>query len=289
MKDLFRSRIALSLLFGMGITLNTSAAPFHFSTGDPDGKIGTASRPGSAGKIEIESADDFVLSGSTSINKISFTGLIPKSVSVEQIVVEMYRVFPLDSDVVRTPNVLTRVNSPSDVAFVSKDSAASELSFSTTGLGDFTVANSIINGINPQPNQLTGGEGAVSGEEVRFDILLNTPFVLPKDHYFFIPQVRLSGGEFLWLSAPKPIVSPGTPFLPDLQSWIRNENLAPDWSRVGTDIVGPPTNGGAAPTFNAAFSLDGELLPEPSMALLMSGMLLAASAIPMRSRARSKS
>jgi PEP-CTERM motif len=32
------------------------------NTGDPDGKIATGSRPSSAGKIEIESADDFILS-----------------------------------------------------------------------------------------------------------------------------------------------------------------------------------------------------------------------------------
>ena len=70
-------------------------------------------------------------------------------------------------------------------------------------------------------------------------------------------------GEFYWLSAPKPIVAPGTPFPPgttDLQSWIRNENLAPDWLRVGKDIVG----GNPAPAFNATFSLTGQTVPEPS-------------------------
>ncbi len=40
-----------------------TAAPFFFSTGDPDGKIATASRPDSVGLFEIESADDFVLTG----------------------------------------------------------------------------------------------------------------------------------------------------------------------------------------------------------------------------------
>ncbi len=40
-------------------------------------------------------------------------------------------------------------------------------------------------------------------------------------------------------------------FVGDLQSWIRNDNLAPDWLRIGTDIVGT----GA---FNASFSLLGE-------------------------------
>ena len=80
-------------------------------------------------------------------------------------------------------------------------------------------------------------------------------FDLPADHYFFIPQVKLDNGEFYWLSAPKPIVAPGTPFLPDLQSWIRNEALQPDWLRIGTDIV----DGSAAPTFNASFSLHGNV------------------------------
>ncbi|HEU4389015.1 MAG TPA: PEP-CTERM sorting domain-containing protein, partial [Blastocatellia bacterium] len=63
---------------------------------------------------------------------------------------------------------------------------------------------------------------------------------------------------------------PGTPFPPgftDLQSWIRNGDLDPDWSRVGTDIVGPPPTGGNAPTFNAAFSISGEV-PEPGTLLL---------------------
>src|SRR5260221_9984660 len=73
----------------------------------------------------------------------------------------------------------------------------------------------------------------------------------PADHYFFRPEVELSSGDFLWLSAPKPIVAPGTPFAPDLQSWIRNDDLAPDWLRIGTDITGQGP-------FNAAFSLSGE-------------------------------
>jgi len=61
----------------------------------------------------------------------------------------------------------------------------------------------------------------------------------------------LSNGNFLRLSAPKPIVPPGTPFSPDLQSWIRNADLAPDWLRIGTDITGQGP-------FNASFSLLGE-------------------------------
>lgn len=59
-----------------------------------------------------------------------------------------------------------------------------------------------------------------------------------------MPQVEITNpaGEFLWLSAPKPIVPPGTPFpagFTDLQSWTRDAALEPDWLRVGSDIVGP--------------------------------------------------
>ena len=168
----------------------------------------------------------------------------------------------------------TRTNSPSDVAF-DRDNVKPNLTFTATPLGSFTVGNSVVNGINPKPNQLTKGEGPVSGQEVEFDVTFMTPFLLPADHYFFVPQVDVPGG-FLWLSAPKPIVSPGTPFpvgFTDLQAWIRNENLAPDWLRIRTDIVGPPVTGGPAPTFNMAFSLAGETVPEPATLTLLATAL----------------
>jgi hypothetical protein len=133
-------------------------------------------------------------------------------------------------------------------------------------------------GIHPVPNQTTGGDGAVTGSEVEFAVNFVTPFDLVAGHYFFVPLVELTGGDFLWLSAPKPIVPPGTPFPPgstDLQTWTRDDFLDPDWLRVGTDIVG----GAPAPTFNAVFSLSGESVasgsvPEPgSLRLVVAGSL----------------
>ena len=47
-----------------------------FSTGDPDGLMATATRPDSDGKFEIESADDFILTTTTSITSATFTGLL---------------------------------------------------------------------------------------------------------------------------------------------------------------------------------------------------------------------
>jgi len=42
----------------------------------------------------------------------------------------------------------------------------------------FTAANSVINYIRAMPNQFTGGKGPMTGEEEKFDIIFNTPFVL---------------------------------------------------------------------------------------------------------------
>jgi hypothetical protein len=230
------------------------AEPFFFTTGAPDGRMATASRPESHGKIEIESADDFILTAPTTLDQASFTGLLFQGGrgEIREVRVEIYRVFPKDSDTTRTIQVPTRTNSPSDVAFDDRSSADGNLRFTATVLdNDFLVANSVINGIHSVPNQTTGGDGPVEGQVVRFDVVFDPPFDLPADHYFFVPQVRLQGrgGNFLWLSAPRPPLV----FVGDLQMWIRNADLDPDWLRVGTDIVG----GTPAPTFNGSFSLSG--------------------------------
>jgi hypothetical protein len=275
-----------------------SADVVFFSTGNPDGKMAAASRPDTSGKFEIESGDDFVLTSGTSVSGASFTGLLTGNESVGQVRVEIYRVFPLDSDVTRTSGaptfstaqVPTRVNSPSDVAFDDRDSAAPSLTFSTTVLStSFTSSNSVQpGGIHPAPGETTGGNGPLTGAEVQFDVKFATPFDLSAGHYFFVPQVEVKDptGNFYWLSAPRPIVSPGTPFPvgnTDLQAWSRDAGLDPDWLRIGTDIVG----GQPAPTFNMAFSLTGESVPEPSsIVLLVSGFLTIAGISRKRSSLR---
>lgn len=266
------------------LTASASADVVIFSTGNPDGKIAAASRPDSAGKFEIETGDDFVLTSETNISGASFAGLLTGNEDIGQVRVEIYRVFPQDSDVGRTSGaptfataqVPTRVNSPSDVEFDDRDSATLSLTFSTTNLGSFTSLNSLQSGgIHSTPGQTTGGNGPLTGDQVQFDVQFKTPFDLPAGHYFFVPQVEVSDskGDFYWLSAPRPIVPPGTPFPPgntDLQAWTRDEGLDPDWLRIATDIVG----GQPATPFNMTFSISGETVPEPSsIVLLVSGCL----------------
>jgi hypothetical protein len=268
------SMVALSFAAGQA-----GAAAYSFSTGDPDGLMATASRPdGTTHGPEVETADDFILATDTTITGASFTGLVnghTAASNVNSLSVEIYRVFPLDSTVPASGNVPTRANSPSDVAFDTRDSSGG-LTFSTLQLNpSFTATNSVINGIHPLPGQMTGGEGPVTALEMRFNVNFTTPLMLPAGHYFFVPQVNFSVGDFLWLSAPRPITGGTGPFVPDLQTWIRNASLSPDWLRVGTDIVG---QGGA---FNASFSLSGVTAPVPepsSYVLLLAGLGILAFA-----------
>src|SRR6476469_7745315 len=130
-----RTGIAALAFAAAVMPLTAAADPFVFSTGNPDGLMATAARPDSLGKFEIETGDDFVLTQQTLITGAAFTGLIPLGAStsdIRSVVVEVYRVFPADSNVNRTsgpptfstPNVPTRVNSPSDVALYERQFSA---------------------------------------------------------------------------------------------------------------------------------------------------------------------
>jgi hypothetical protein len=255
------ARILLGLAVIALIAGPAFADGFSFTTGAPNGAMAVASRPDTGGQLEIEAADDFLLSTQASLTGATFTGLVPSGANIMQVVVEIYRVFPNDSNVVVDGKVPTRMNSPSDVAFDSR-SSGSGLTFTATTLNSsFTAANSVLNGIHPKPNQTTLGEGPVTGKEVQFAVQFTNALNLPADHFFFVPQVQLSNGDFFWLSAARPNVI--DPFSPDLQAWVRNGDLDPDWLRVGTDIVG----GDPAPTFNMSFSV--QAAPEPATALLL--------------------
>jgi hypothetical protein len=259
---LLMSLVAATLTAGVWLAPPAWADPFFFSTGPPDGLLGALSQPASPGHLETETADDFILSETTSIAEATVTGLIPSGTSlasINNVEVEIYHVFPADSDGSRTANVPSRVNSPGDVEIdtATRDGSQGTLVFTASLLNEsFSVLNTVADAINPAPGNMTNGEGAVSGEAVQITVTFTPPIVLPADHYFFRPEVQVAGGDFLYLSAPRPIVAPGTPFMGDLQAWIRNSDLNPDWLRIGTDIIG----GTPVPTFNMALSLTGETL-----------------------------
>jgi len=247
-----------------GLAMPAAADPFSFSTGNPDGRLGALSQPAGPVSLDTETADDFILGDTTAIEAATISGLIPAGAApsdITNVEVEVYHVFPLDSVNVASGNVPTRNNSPSDVEIGSatRDQSRGTLSFTANVVNpDISVASSVINQIKKFPDQATHGDGPTSGAEVQIVVTFTPPIVLPGNHYFFRPQVQLDNGEFLYLSTQKPIAAPGTPFLGDLQAWIRNSSLAPDWLRIGTDIIAGTT----PPTFNMAFSLNGETIPQ---------------------------
>ncbi len=246
------------LAFGMWVATSAFAAPFSFTTGNPDGLMGAVSRRASPGKLETETADDFTLDQTTVIRRATIVGLVPSGTQpqdIKEVEVEVYHVFPLDSAVPPSGNVPSRTNSPSDVEIGTATRAGNSgtLTFSTDVLNsNFGVGNTVVNNLKVATAP-PGGEGSTAGEEVEITITFTSPIILPAGHYFFRPEVLLTSGDFLYLSAPKVIPAPK-----DLQAWIRNSNLTPDWLRVGTDIVG----GAPAPNFNMTFSLTGESVAE---------------------------
>jgi hypothetical protein len=248
-----RAGLALGLLAGTSLW----SADFSFTTGNPDGLMGAVSRRASPGKLETETADDFTLDQTTVIRRATIVGLVPSGTQprdIKEVEVEVYHVFPLDSAVPPSGKVPSRANSPADVEIGTATRAGNSgmLTFSTNGLNsNFGVGNTVVNNLKVATAP-PGGEGSTAGEEVEVTITFTSPIILPAGHYFFRPEVLLTSGDFLYLSAPKLIPAPI-----DLQAWVRNSNLAPDWLRIGTDIVG----GAPAPTFNMAFSLAGETVP----------------------------
>ena len=127
----------------------------------------------------------------------------------------------------------------------------------------------------------------MTGQETVISVNFSTPFDLLAGQYFFVPQVELLNGDFFWLSAPRPIVPPGTPFPPgftDLQSWTRdasNGGIEPDWLRIGTDIThqGP---------FNAAFVLNGVTVPGPAAGAGLPALVVACGCLVALARRRRK-
>ena len=267
LRRFFGATLALTALVFCG-TAAAQEVQVLANTGNPDGKLGALSRPPSVNKVETETADDFFLRQTSVITGATITGLLKDGATlanIENVEVEIYNVFPVDS-VNRGTDIAvpTRKNSPADNEIAGTRRALSDGTLVTRGItlnANFSVLNSVVTGINKKPLNTTHGEGSATGEEVEIDITFSRPIILSPGRHFFRPEVQPDKGDFLFLSAPKPIVAPGQPIAGDLQAWIRDANLAPDWLRIGTDIIGTDVPGGVALQFNMTFSLSGITIP----------------------------
>jgi hypothetical protein len=83
-----------------------------------------------------------------------------------------------------------------EIAAATRDSLAGSLSFRTNTLNpNFSVLNTVINGIHKQPNQFTSGEGPARGQETQISVNFLPTVDLPADHYSFRPEAALSSGK----------------------------------------------------------------------------------------------
>src|SRR5437867_7502781 len=164
------SLVAATMTFGVGLATPAWADPLFFSTGTPDGLLGALPQPPSSGTLETETADDFILTETTSIAQASITGLIPSGTplaDISNVEVEVYHVFPKDSADPPSGNVTSRANSPADVEIdaATPDGTLGTLGFSASPLNpSFSVLNTVANGINKVPSNVTRREGPASGE-----------------------------------------------------------------------------------------------------------------------------
>jgi len=142
-----RQEVAVLAAFGLQVAAAPAIGATFYSNLTPNSLMKIAPRPQSAGAFEIEAGDNFVLSSQSIINLASFVGLLVSgsggTPTILEIVAEMYRGFPLDSNTAGMHDTTARVNSPSDVAFDSLASAAGQLTFTTSVLsGTFKALNS---------------------------------------------------------------------------------------------------------------------------------------------------
>src|SRR5262245_14653736 len=90
-------RAGAATLAGVLLASHAVASPFSFSTCNPDGKVATLSRPFSAGKLQTETADDFLVTQQIVVTQATFTGLLPVGTplsGISEVEVELYHVFP---------------------------------------------------------------------------------------------------------------------------------------------------------------------------------------------------
>ena len=209
------------------------ADPFVFSTGTPDGLLGALSQPAGSGTSRPRPPTTSSLSETTSIAQATITGLIPAGT-------------PAGEHQQRRGRGLSRLSQGLGRSPLGAGARAGQLArrrrdrqrharcergnarVRGRSLVDASssVLNTVVDGINPVPAERDPWRR--SRRAARWSRSRS-----PSPRRSFCrritissaPRSQVTGGDFLFLSAPKPIVAPGTPFMGDLQAWIRNSDL----------------------------------------------------------------
>jgi hypothetical protein len=246
---------------------------------------------------ETEAIDDFVINPATFPNGFRIDRvraqvlLTDPAATIQNLAIEFYRTFPVDSDLSRTPAV-TRTNGPSDDGneFAEFTSADGTLSFTQSIQSATFALNSTI-----EPGTGTGilETSPTTGQLVLLDMTLATPLSLaptdpfPNDfatHYWLELTANVSSGEFYWVQGVFPRTEPATPPVAaeDRQTWFTTiPGLSLDFRRT-SDIINQSDNT-TAPVFNSSMEISGQAVPEPlDLLLLLAGMLPVAFSLRWR-------
>ena len=238
-----------------------------------------------SGNPKPEAADDFIVNDPTRVSRLSLLAVLVNPSSdpfrgVEELEVEVFNLYPLDSDLSRVP-ATNRDGGPADDDFIELEDEpdGTELQYSVTVLDDaFSVDTTIgmVDGVPPIPG---GGlpieEAGITGELVQIDVTFPEPFDLAPGRYWLELTAEMENdGLFYWAQGTRPPISPTDPAIDD-QTWYRTKRgantLDVDWVRVanvlGDDIFGDPIE---TPAFNAAFQIHGETIPESNAFSLLS-------------------
>ncbi len=287
----------VSLLF---LTSSSSADPVLWSTLiDPSpgmAQIGFLSQQNSS--PETEAIDDFVINPATfpqGFNVKSVLGQVlitDPDATIDNLSIEFYRTFPVDSDLTRTPGN-TRTNGPSDDGqeFAEFSTDDGSLSFTQTVQASTFVLDTTI-----EPGADSRGvleTDDTTGTLLLLDMKLASPLALaatnpfpgdPATHYWLEMTASLSSGEFYWVQGVLPRSVPGAPPLTgeDRQTWFTTiPGLSPDFRRV-SDIINASDNT-AEPAFNSSMEIRGDAVPEPATLFLMGAGLIGLSKMRLRS------
>ena len=128
------------------------AASFFFATRSPNDQMGALSRRASPGKVETETADDFLLQDTTVITDATIAGLLPAGTPLDNIKdVEV----EISTFSLWTPRSLSQGRCPCEqilldveIGTATRARSSGTLEISTRVLnGSFMVANTVANGI----------------------------------------------------------------------------------------------------------------------------------------------
>ena len=244
--SLRKNFVLATIAAGLALATPAFAGDFFFTTGNADGLLGALSRSDSPGKVETETADDFVLTQTTIISGATIVGLVNAAVAnITNVEVEVYNRFRWTRSVSSVGATCSRASTRrrTSKSMPPRAMEAWERSVLPQRQLSANFHRTEHRGKRHQPESEPAGPAArvaTSGAEVEDHHHVHQADPSARRSLFLSPGGVGGGWRF-----PVAVGAAGRSWRParrsrsDLQAWIRNARLAPDWVRIGTDVIVP--------------------------------------------------